>query len=56
MRDGEDASRRWAAWAADLYRSSVDDPQHYAAHAEKRALFLKSMDELETYARTGLLP
>jgi hypothetical protein len=56
VRDGEVESRRWAAWAAGLYRRSVDDPQHYASHREKRGLFIESMGELEAYARTGTLP
>ncbi len=55
-RDGEEAARRWAAWAANLYRSCLEDPRHYASHAEKRELFLKSMTELEQFARTGTVP
>ncbi len=56
LRDGQEAARQWARWAADLYRRSVNDPQHYASHADKRELFEKSLLQLEAFAGTGTLP
>jgi hypothetical protein len=54
-RDGVEAAREWARWAAALYRRSISDPAHYASHVEKKPLFEASVAELETFADTGVI-
>lgn len=55
-RDGIDAARQWARWAATLYRRSVADPTHYASQSDKKALFEMSIVQLEDFADKGILP
>jgi hypothetical protein len=54
-RDGKEASKRWARWAATLYRQCVTDSTHYASQAERRALFDESISQLERFAKTGVV-
>lgn len=54
-RDGMEAARQWARWAATLYRRSVTDPAHYASQPDARPLFEKSIVQLEAFADTGLI-
>ena len=55
MRDGMEASRQWARWAAMLYRRSLGNPAHYASQADKKRLFEESIFELETFADNGII-
>jgi len=55
VRDGMEASRQWARWAAMLYRRSMSDPTHYASQADKKWLFEESTCELETFADSGIV-
>ena len=55
-RDGSDEARRWASWAAALYRRFIVDSTHYASQPDFRPLFEKSSRELESFAKNGVLP
>lgn len=55
-RDGPDEAKRWASWAATLYRSSILDSNHYASQPDFRLLFEQSSRELESFAENGVLP
>ena len=55
-RDGSDEARRWASWAAALYRRSVQDVANYASQPDFKRLFEESSRELESFAKNGILP
>ncbi|MGE0275983.1 MAG: hypothetical protein AB7G68_11345 [Nitrospiraceae bacterium] len=55
-RDGSDEARRWASWAAALYRRSSQDSAHYASQPDFKPLFEQSSRELESFAENGVLP
>lgn len=55
-RDGPDEARRWASWAAALYRRSILDRTHYASQPDFKPLFEQSSRELESFAENGVLP
>ena len=55
-RDGLDAAKQWAHWAAGLYRRSISDPTHYASQADWKPLFERSIRELAIFAETGVMP
>ena len=55
-RDGLDAARRWARWAAVLYRRSILDSTHYASQPDFRRLFEQSSRELDSFAESGIIP
>ena len=55
-RDGMQEARRWASWAAALYRRVVLDQTHYASQPDFRHLFEQSSRELERFAETGRIP
>jgi hypothetical protein len=55
-RDGLDEAKRWASWAAALYRQSMQTPGHYASQAELRPLFEQSSREFDNFVKTGLIP
>jgi hypothetical protein len=55
-RDGVDAAKQWASWAASLYSRSILDSTHYASQPEFRDLFVQSIREFETFAENGVLP
>lgn len=54
-RDGMEAARQWARWAAALYRRSMYDPTHYASHPDKKWLFERSESELQRFADRGVI-
>ncbi|WP_053378299.1 hypothetical protein [Nitrospira moscoviensis] len=54
-RDGLEAARQWAQWAAGLYRQSLSDPMHYASQPDWRPLFERSLRELTLFAESGIL-
>jgi hypothetical protein len=55
-RDGVDAAREWASWAAGLYRRSILDSTHYASQPDFRDLFAQSIHEFESFAESGVIP
>ena len=55
-RDGVDAAREWASWAAALYRRSILDSTHYASQPDFRDLFAQSIREFESFAESGVIP
>lgn len=55
-RDGVDAAKQWASWAAALYRRSTSDPIHYASQPDRKPLFEASISELQIFADGGVLP
>jgi hypothetical protein len=52
-RDGHDAAKGWARSALQVYRQSLDNPTHFAAHADWKARFERSMRELATFVEHG---
>lgn len=54
-RDGIEAAREWARWAANVYRGAVTDRTHYASQADKKPLFEKTIVQLETFADRGFI-
>ena len=54
-RDGPDAARQWAQWAAGLYRQSLGNPSHYASQPDWKPLFERSIRELTEFAEGGNL-
>ena len=48
-RDGQDATRKWVARTAGLYREALAQPNHYAADAPYRPLFENAVRELEEW-------
>ncbi len=54
-RDGMEAARQWARWAATLYRRSVTDPTHYASQPDTKPLFEKSIVQLDAFADRGTI-
>ncbi len=55
VRDGVEAARQWANWAAALYRRSISDPIHYASQPHMKSLFEESIRELQIFAETGVI-
>lgn len=55
-RDGPDAAKQWARWAATLYRLSISEPSHYASQPDWKPLFEASISELQSFADRGDLP
>lgn len=54
-RDGIEAARQWARWAATLYRGSVTDRAHYASQADRKPLFETTIIHLEAFADRGVI-
>lgn len=54
-RDGVEAARQWASWAANLYRLSLRDPTHFASQPDWKPTFEQSMRELQTFAESGVI-
>lgn len=54
-RDGPDAAKQWAQWAATLYRLSISEPTHYASLPDWKPLFEQSIRELVVFAETGVI-
>jgi len=50
-REGKDVARRWAQWAEQLYRQSIDNSAHFASQADWRPRFEDSIRELATFAK-----
>jgi hypothetical protein len=55
VRDGVEAAKQWADWAATLYRRSISDPTHYASQPDMKPLFEQSIRELQIFAATGVI-
>lgn len=55
VRDGTEAAKQWANWAAVLYRRSISDPAHYASQSDMKSLFEESIRELQIFAETGVI-
>jgi hypothetical protein len=55
-RDGVEAARQWASWAAALYRCSILDSTHYASQPDLKPLFEESIREFENFAESGVIP
>jgi hypothetical protein len=54
-RDGVDAARQWASWAAALYRRSILDSTHFASQPDLKTRFEESIREFDTFAKSGVI-
>lgn len=52
-RDGMEAARQWAEWAARLYRNSIESPAHFASQADWKPRFEYSIRNLSMFAEQG---